>query len=456
MSLIHRYIIRSIIPPFILGASTVIFLFLFQFLVNHLNKFLGKGLSYWIIFQLLGYNLSWMFVLSVPIGVLFGTLMAFGNLSANHEVTVIKSGGTSLIKMMYPIMILGLLLAIFLFWFNDKILPETNHMASVLLHDVTRKKPTMTIEAGQFSTDLDGYTILARSLDSASGVLKGVTIYDNTNGQRTSLVSADSGTIEFSADYSKFIIFLKQGEIHQIIPNRLEDFRKIEFNQYQIVIPASGFAFVRSNENMISRGDREMKIADMSRIVQESTKNSDSAKSRVEKRLSKHYKFLAGIEPNPVNITLNTNKALTWSYGLHEVEKRINIIKADIVSDINQTQDFTQRANQYKVEIYKKYSIPFACFLFVLVGCPLGIMTKKGNFGISAGISIFFYIFSWISLIGGEKLADRGFLSPFVSMWLGNFSIFIIGIFLIIRANNESFAFKNLKPFRKLFGKSAN
>jgi len=189
------------------------------------------------------------------------------------------------------------------------------------------------LEAGQFSTDLDGYTILARSLDSASGVLKGVTIYDNTNGRRSSLVSADSGTIEFSADYSKFIIFLKQGEIHQIIPNRLEDFRKIEFNQYQIVIPASGFAFVRSNENMISRGDREMKIADMERIVQESTKNSDSAKSRVEKRLSKHYKFLAGIEPNPVNITRDTNKALTWSYGLHEVEKRINYIKANIVSD---------------------------------------------------------------------------------------------------------------------------
>jgi lipopolysaccharide export system permease protein len=243
------------------GASTVVFLFLFQFLVNHLNRFLGKGLSYWIIFQLIGYNLSWMFVFSIPIGILFGTLMAFGNLASNQEITVIKSGGMSLIKMMYPLIILGIFAGIFLYWFNDNILPETNHKAKVLLNDVTRKKPTFSIEAGQFSTDLEGYTILARAIDSTNGMLKGVTIYDNTRGMKINLVSADTGTIEFSADFTKFIIFLRHGEIHQIIPNKAVNFRKILFERYQIVVPAVGFAFERTNENMISRGDRELRIS---------------------------------------------------------------------------------------------------------------------------------------------------------------------------------------------------
>jgi lipopolysaccharide export system permease protein len=433
------------------GAVTVIFLFFFQFVVNHLNRFLGKGISYWVILQLLAYNLSWMFVFSIPIGILFGTLMAFGSLSANQEITVMKSGGMSLFKMMYPIVALGILAGIFLYWFNDNILPETNHMAKVLLNDVTRQKPTFSIESGQFSTDLDGYTILARSLDSASGVLKGVTIYDNTRGYRVNLVSADSGTIEFSADYANFIIFLKHGEIHQLLPNKVKNYRKILFNKYQIVIPATGFSFVRTNEDMISRGDRELKIADMKRIANEAEANSDSASKRVKTKLIKHYEFLAGIEPGEVVVVPDSAKEkITWAIALHKAEDRINYIKANIVSDINQAKDYTKRASQYKVEIYKKYSIPFGCFLFVLVGCPLGIITKRGNFGISAGISILFYIFYWISFIGGEKLADRGFLSPFLSMWLGNFVILFIGIVIMIRVNNEGFSLKNLFVKKKL------
>ncbi len=405
--------------------------------------------------------------------------MAFGNLAANQEITVIKSGGMSLLKMMYPLIILGMLSGLFLYWFNDNILPETNHKAKVLLSDVTRKKPTFSIESGQFSTDVEGYTILARSIDSTSGLLKGVTIYDNTRGMKVNLVSADTGTIEFSADFTKFIIFLRHGEIHQIIPNKAQNFRKILFNKYQIVVPVSGFAFERTNENMISRGDREMRIADMERIANNAQKNSDSAMARVKNTLHEHFNFLMGISPqtgavedSPTNINtekivqkLNeknkdesnvteNKKKITWDYGLREAEKRINFLKANVVSDINQMVDFGKRANQYKVEIYKKYAIPFGCLLFVLVGCPLGIMTKRGNFGISAGISILFYIFYWISLIGGEKLADRGFLSPFMSMWMGNFIIAIVSIVVLIRANNEGFSIRNIKFFNKLLSRT--
>src|SRR5512133_2350622 len=116
MILIYRYILRSIIAPFIFGASTVVFLFLFQFLTNNLNKFLGKGLNYWVILQLLGYNVSWMLVLAVPIGILFGTLMAFGSMSSNHEITIFKTGGMSLIKMMIPVVIIGVVASALMFW----------------------------------------------------------------------------------------------------------------------------------------------------------------------------------------------------------------------------------------------------------------------------------------------------------------------------------------------------
>lgn len=439
MKIVSRYILRSISVPFIFGTLTIVFLFLFQFIVNYLNKFLGKGLSYWIILQLIAYNVSWMLVLAVPIGILFATLMAFGQLAASHEITVMKAGGTSLVKMMIPVIILGIVLTATLFWFNDKILPVTNHKAKILLQDVTRKKPTFQIESGQFTTAIEGYTILARSLDSISGVLKAVTIYDDTRGQQVNIVTADTGLIEFSADYSKMIIFLTNGEIHQDYPNLTKDYRKINFHKYQILINANGFAFERSSEGMVSKGDREMSIAEMQKIVDDAEKAANDSKIKYSNEIKEHLNFLMGNPPKGAGKTLLKGPEMNWLPALQAAENRMNFLVSTTNSDLSQYKEYSLRAGSLKVEILKKYAIPFACLLFVIIGCPLGIITKGGSFGISAGISLGFYLFYWICLIGGEKLADRGMITPWLGMWAGNIIIGIVGILIMIRVNNESF-----------------
>ena len=73
--------------------------------------------------------------------------------------------------------------------------------------------------------------------------------------------------------------------------------------------------------------------------------------------------------------------------------------------------------------------------VFVLIGAPLGVLTKRGGFGIAAGMSLGFFLLYWIFLIGGEKLADREMLSPFWSMWSANFVMGIIGLYLTVRNN---------------------
>ena len=454
INLTSRYILRAHIAPFIFGATTIVFLFLFQFLVNYLNKFLGKGLSYWVILQLIGYNLSWMLVLAVPIGILFATIFAFGSLSASHEITIMKAGGMSLVRMMMPVIITGIIITGILFWFNNKVLPDSNHKAKVLLNDVTRKKPTFSIEAGQFSTDIEGFTILARSVDSLSGLLKAVTVYDNTKGQRMNIATADSGTMEFSEDYSKLVVNLKHGEIHQIIPNVATDYRKIDFENYQILINANGFAFERTNEGMISRGDRELSIEDMQMAVHEIQNNIDTLYKKTNNLINDHFDFLMGKIGNHNNIkqTINTPR-MGWIQALKEAQNRMNFLKASLFTDASQINDYETRIKQYQVEIYKKYAIPFACFLFIIVGCPLGIITKGGNFGISSGISLLFYLIYWIFLIGGEKLADRGILSPFLSMWLGNIVIGVVGLMILIRVNNESYNIFKTEIGQKLIPK---
>jgi len=94
-------------------------------------------------------------------------------------------------------------------------------------------------------------------------------------------------------------------------------------------------------------------------------------------------------------------------------------------------QSLDRRIDSFKVEIHKKFSIPVACVVFVLVGGPLGIRTRKGGFA-NMAIAVAFFITYYLFLIAGEQLADRGFLSPFLSMWLPNLVFGALGVYLTV------------------------
>ena len=105
------------------------------------------------------------------------------------------------------------------------------------------------------------------------------------------------------------------------------------------------------------------------------------------------------------------------------------------------------------VEVHKKYSIPIAALVFILIGGPLGVVTRKGGLGIAASVSLFFFLVYWAFLIGGEKLADRGLVSPFWGMWSANIFLGIFGVFLLNRVARENITLsfdwvKNLIPKR--------
>lgn len=454
-SVFSRYVLRKHIAPFLFGTFLVVFLFLMQYLINYLDKLVGKGLSAWIIIQLITYHLGWMVVLAVPMGVLFSTLMAFGGLSSNSEITVIKASGGSLLSLMKPIMFFGILLTIFVFWFNDAILPETNHQAKVLFSDITRKKPTFALEPGQFSNQITGYTILSRYLDSATGKMTGVTIYDNSKLSQQNIISADSGYIKPNINFDKMIVTLYNGEIHQSFSTRPDIYRIINFKDAQIRIETEDFAFTRSSADMLSRGDRELHIADMEKILSGLDSNMNERQADLDKLLNDHFELILHNKKNYNTFYQNQyvkNDTILNSHlnSLKNSQLQIEYFRNEIQANINMIESIRKRQNQYIVEIQKKYAIPFACFIFVLIGAPLGIVIRKGNFGLSAILSLAFYIFYWIFLIGGEKLADRDFISPTLSMWSANILIGIGGVLLTIRVNRESFKYPILHFLRKI------
>ncbi|MCO6466762.1 MAG: LptF/LptG family permease [Bradyrhizobiaceae bacterium] len=425
--ILWRYILRAHVGPFVFGTSVIVFLFLSQYMMRYLGDLTSKGLGTDFILEFLALNVAWIVVLAIPIGILFSTLMAFGALSSTSEVTVMKASGMGLIRMMVPVMVVGSLLWAFTFWFTDNVLPDSNHRLSTMMSDIKQLKPTFAVEAGRFSTQVDGFTILARAMDS-SGVMHGVTIYDGSRVDRQNIVSADTGKLAFSPSLTKLVIDLYNGEVHQLFPAKPSEYRIIKFAHHQMVMQANRFFLERSDASTTSRGEREMNIADMQVVVH----RSDSAVAAIERRIDSlwHRQEL----PTMYGIGAT---AIDRQTAILRASALVSTTRAALEGEASKLGSERETANRYRVEIYKKYAIPFACILFVLVGCPLGILTRGGNFGMSAAISLACYVTYWITLIGGEKLADRGLLDPLYAMWMGNVLFLFVGLYATWKVNRR-------------------
>jgi len=401
------------------------------------DRLIGKGLDTWIIFKLIAFNLAWMLVLVVPMATLVATLMAFGNMSQNNEITILKASGISLYKIIIAPLLGGVVVGYLLLLFNNDVLPDANHQAKILMQDISRQKPTLSLEPGVFSQEVSNYAILVREINKNTSELTNVTIYDYTNPNKINVVTALKGRIFFSKDQTKLIMDLQNGEIHESGVGQTNLYRKIVFEKHRIAMDADQFSFQQSGPGG-QRGDRELSTHAM--VILEDSLIKDRAVFEKSLAIESNKYFLMDS-----NYSMNTpfvaniySKDLIISRALDKIKTAKNVV----ISNYNKIEGVQKQIDRYRVEINKKYALPAACIIFILLGAPLGVMVRKGGFGMAASISLFFFVIYWAFLIGGEKLADRDMLSPFWGMWSANVLLGIIGILLLIKAAKEAVIIK--------------
>lgn len=452
MIILSRHILQRHLVPFLFSVLVLVFVFLLQFIMQKMDQLVGKGLSAGVIAELVALNIAWMLILAVPMAVLVATLMAFGNLSSANEITAMRASGVSLYRMVAPVLLFSFVLCYGMVLFNNKVLPDANHQAKILMTDIFRKKPTFALQPGMFSDpkDIQGYSILVRKTfqtENRLNDLEGVTIFDYTNTSVITTVTAEHGTVSFSEDLTKLIMDLYDGEIHELSTTDFNRYRKIRFTKHRIAMNAEGFDFQRSQESTFSRGDRELSAQAMSAIVDSLQVLLDSSNAHIAHLVQKDVFSIL----NPMRSLATVAPISTDLRAAADA----HVATASMILDgeFSAATYYSRRIHEYSVEIYKKYAIPFACVVFVLIGAPLGIMARRGTFGVAASLSLGFFLLYWACLIGGEKLADRGFIDPWFGMWAANIILGLMGIYLTFRTARESLTI-NWSFLRKLTPKN--
>ncbi|WP_234971897.1 LptF/LptG family permease [Fibrobacter sp. UWP2] len=435
--------LKELIAPFLAALFGITFLFIVDFLVKILDNVLSKGLPASTVLEIFVLNLAWMLSLSIPMAVLVACLMAFGRMSGDHEITAVKAAGVSPLSMMRPVLLVSMLLTVLMVLFNNWVLPEANHRSVELMNAVSRKKPHVFIDAGRLITQFPDVQLWVNRIDPVSGTLYGIQVYEMERKGAPRIVYADSATMDYVDNGATLMFRLRSGETHIVDPDDPSNYFRIRFFSQDLAMKNVDDRLERRSRNY--RSDREMPVEMMMDVVKEARARYDTIwNEAMGERLPTLLNVRSGLVGDTV-VPDSTGK-LQVPDSI-QLRRSLQKVRTQEMTSLRNTErvygrlEFEEkRAAQYLVEIHKKFSTSFACFVFVLIGAPLGIMARKGGIGTGIIYSLAFFVIYWICLIGGENLADRLIISPELAMWASNIIIGVFGVFITIAMVRDRFS----------------
>ena len=448
MNTLNKYLVKESLIPFLLSLGVITTVLFLQFLIRAIDRFLGKGLDVWIILEYLYLNLAWIIALSVPMSLLISTVMTYGRMSQDNEITALKAAGVSVFNIIKPAVFFGGFVGLILCLFNNFVLPDMNYHARLLARDIYQKSPELTIEPGYFINTIPQYSMIVREMEGNN--FKDVKIFSKYSGTEQVTIYADKGKLTSKDD--TIILDLENGEIHEIDLEDYNHYRRIKFLTHQITIPIDDLLLNRNNESV--RTDREMKVSQMIQKIEKNKEYMVQVNNRIKTVLDNNgiawnedfdlEKVLSSIEILKENSKQIREEKIyrddipISEYEVKEKLRSFNNISRQLKNEFMLISNYKKTNNKYMVEIHKKFTLAFACLLFAMTGAPLGILVRKGGITIASALSIAFFLVYYIMLIWGEQLADRNLLDPTFGSWMPNIILFIVGLVLFFLSDKQN------------------
>ena len=426
MTILSRYVLKEHGWPFVLGFALILFILLIDVVLQTMDQVLSKGLTLLAALQLLLFNLAWIVALAVPMAVLIAVLMAFARLAADGEIIAAKACGVSFWSLLRPVLVAAFLLTLLMVLFNDQILPDWNHQARVLSSSLQRTKAALVLreKEGVFIPNLGDYHLLIRQIDPETNELAGIALYDASRPGPPVILHAPRGRIALLGDGAYIRLELEEGHVQRVESSQEERFFSGTFARQVLHIKDERRRYEHRPSSY--RSDRELDIAAMHRLVLERRREQERAYGRLDS-IAERYLELHQTDIAAMSRLVLEHRSQFADSTVNELEREREQAAEALRRQWRHIDRRAGRINEYLVEIHKKLSIPAACLVFALVGAPLGALIRRRGAAVSVGVSLFFFWIYWMFLIGGEELADRGYIPPPLAMWAPNLVFVLAG-----------------------------
>lgn len=454
MKKLDRFILKAFIGPFVAVLLVVVFILMLQFLWVYIDELVGKGLGFKVILEFMMWGTCTILPLSLPLATLLASMMTLGQMTENNELLAIKASGVSLVRVMIPLTIVSAFIAVGAFFVGNNLVPKAYNEIFTLRDDISRTKEEIKIPSGTFYDGIDGY-ILRVEDQSKDGMMHSVMVYDHTSKKgNISITLADSATMRLSKSKDYLIFTLYNGTNYQESNSRknkedIHELQKISFDNQQLIISLSNYAFQKSDEARYGNQTMAKKVTQL-RFERDSLRAvSDSADIKHYKKL-KDGNFLLFKKQLDTAWTaahstdFEDESFLTWKKrkdkirALSQAADKANAMAGELTGYSSETYVDQFYLRHSSVELLKKFAQALACFILFFVGAPLGALIGKGGLGTSAIISVLFFVLYWVVDISGIKLAKNGAVGAPIGAFISSMVLFPIGMYLSWKAVHDS------------------
>lgn len=456
MKKLDKLVIKSFIGPFVLTFFIAQFVLVMQFLWKYVDDLVGKGLSTGVLLELLMYASARLVPLALPLAVLLASIMTYGSLGEHYELTAVKSAGISLLRFMRALIFTVIGISIFAFVFSNNLLPMANLKFGALLYDIRHQKPTVALKPNIFYNGINGFFIKVGSKDDETNTLYNLTVYDHTSGKGNDhVITAEKGHMTQDENAMALTLQLYNGKQYKEIdpkdPQQKPAYEMMNttFKSWEKRFDLSQFKLQRTDENFF----KDLKqMLDLKQLQEGIDTIMIEEKNLVEGLKQSLYQYT-----NLQKFGLDTLKPIAAGATFAKVEeliapydqaKRLEIMDRALnkARNIKNFTDVTAKQMEYKekehtsysIEIFRKFTLSVACLVLFFIGAPLGSIIRKGGLGWPLFYSVLFFILYHVTSITGEKLTENEVLTPFGGMWLSTFILLPVGLFLTMKAANDS------------------
>jgi lipopolysaccharide export system permease protein len=280
--ILNLYIIREIVSLFLLGIMVFTLVLLMGRLIKLTDLVISRGVPLADVSRMIMYLMPSFLVFTIPMAFLLAVLLAFGRLSADNEITVMKAGGISLMQLMPPVVLCGFCAALLTLAASTVGVPWGNNAFKDLSFTVLKQNVAATVREKVFWDDIPGIVMYTEHYDEEQHTLKGVIIHDGRDQARPLTIFAADGVIGAGLNRSDIRLILNNGTIHAV--GTADEYRLVHFGEYTMTIGGSG------QGTGLGRNELDMTVDELSRQI-DNPATTSQARLKMQSELHSRFAF---------------------------------------------------------------------------------------------------------------------------------------------------------------------
>ncbi len=234
MKILKNYIIKEWFALFALSLGIISFVLVAANLVKLVELVIAKGVHSSVVLTLFLYLLPSLLVFSIPIAILTATLLGFGRMAYDNEITALRSSGISMYPLLAYLLLVGILFSLICLYCNDTLIPQTHYLTRTMLQEIGIKKPTAYLEEKTFIKAFKDHIIFIYRIKNDT--LENVRIYQPQTDKPTRTIVAENGAFISIPEKKSIKLILNNGTADEPSFDDPTVFYKVNFKKYQLTL----------------------------------------------------------------------------------------------------------------------------------------------------------------------------------------------------------------------------